>query len=130
METSWCFAFVQTIDAVKFSDSLLKHGTNAEILSLKPLIHCQLDRIVNQNNGTSLITAVEVAIRNASWDMWSDHLIRKMKHSDGLILPEINEGFGSDEDNGMIYVFVSNFKFESNINMPSLREGIIILIIE
>jgi uncharacterized protein with von Willebrand factor type A (vWA) domain len=75
---------------------------DAEILSLKRLIQSQLDRIVNQKTGTTFIAAVETAIRNASWDMGAKHLTQE-KQSNGLTLPEVHEGFESDDEDGMIF---------------------------
>ena len=90
---------------MKFSQILLKHGTNAEILSLKRLIQSQLNRVVNQKTGTIFIAAVENAIRNASWDMWAERLTRE-KQSDGLTLPEVHDSFESDDDDGKIFELI------------------------
>ena len=95
---------LQITDVVKFSQILLKHGTDAEILSLKHLIHSQLNRVANQKTGTTFVAAVETAIRNASWDMWADHLTQE-KQSNGLTLPEVRDGVESDDDNGMIFEY-------------------------
>ncbi len=101
-----CYVFfLQISDAVKFSQILLKHGTNAEILSLKRLIQSQLNRVVNQKTGTIFIAAVENAIRNASWDMWVERLTRE-KQSNGLTLPEVHDSFESDDDDGKIFELI------------------------
>ena len=92
---------LQITDAVKFTQVLLQYGTYAEILSLNRLVRSQLSRVVHQSTGTTFIAAVESAIRNVSWDMWTERQTRE-KQPSGLTLPEVHEGLESDEDSGMI----------------------------
>lgn len=86
---------------MNFSQTLLKHGTDAEILSLKYFIHSHLNHVATQKSCTTFITAIEAAIRNASWDIRKEHA--RKKNPGGLTLPEVQNDLLSDEDNtGMV----------------------------
>lgn len=96
-----CTFFLQITDAVKFTQVLLQCGTYAEILSLKRLIQLQLNRVVYQSTSTTFIAAAEAAIRNASWDLWTERQTRE-KQPNSLTLPEVREGLESDDDDGTL----------------------------
>ena len=104
--SEFCILLLQISDALRFSKIVLKHGTDAEILSLKHLIQSKLNRMVNQKSSTTFIAAVETAIRNASWKLLKEQLTQK-KQSKGLTLPEVNEGFESNDEDGMMFELTS-----------------------
>ncbi|XP_028406314.1 E3 ubiquitin-protein ligase TRIM71-like [Dendronephthya gigantea] len=84
-------------DAVRFSQVLLHHGTDAEILSLKSLVQSQLNRVASEKTGTTFIAAVEAVIRHASWEIRAEHFTQG-KETNGLTLPEIHDDDSDDDE--------------------------------
>ena len=84
------FSF-QVTNALNLSQIVLKHGTDVEILSMKNLIQSQLKQVAEYSPAEKLLAAVEIAIRNASWDLSPEHQKQDNCFQESLKLPEVKE---------------------------------------
>lgn len=87
-------------NALKLSQVVLKHGSDVEILSLKNIIHSQLNRVATQTTGEKFLAAIEVAIRHASLELSPYDQEQDKRLQEGLKLPEVLDG-PSDNQSGM-----------------------------